>query len=273
MFFWRRKKESSSPSAAWKGKVREFLPLGAGAILTVLAVLAARQRIAALETEIRDRDRPLEVVVAAAPISAGGPLAEESLAKRAVPASGASPRNVPASDFERIVGATAKEDIGPGEPVLWTDIEDPDETGDFSRAIPAGRRAITIDADASSSFSGLLRPGDRVDILHEPSDTKGFRPLLLDVPVVAVDRLFRRPKAGEALSDVSALTLSVAPAESERLSSALRHGAIRVLLRHPDDRSRPARTRPRRSPPARPVEIWKAGILETAHARHGEDGT
>lgn len=273
MFFWRRKRESSWPSAAWKGKVREFLPLGAGVVLTVLAVLAARQRIAALETEIRDRDRPLEVVVAAAPISAGGPLGEDSLAKRAVPASGASPRNIPAAEFERIVGATAKESIGPGEPILWTDIEDPDEPGDFSRTIPAGRRAITIDTDAASSFSGLLRPGDRVDILHEPPEAKGFRPLLHDVPVVAVDRLFRRPPAGEAISDISALTLSVAPAASERLSSALRHGAIRVLLRNPDDRSRPPRTRPRRSAPARAVEIWKAGILEAAHAGRGEDGT
>lgn len=273
MFFWRRKKEGSSPSAAWRGKVRDLLPLGAGAVLTVLAVLAARQRIAALETEIRDRDRPLEVVVAAAPISAGGALTEDSLAKRAVPASGASARNVPAAEYGRIVGARAKEDIAPGEPVLWTDIEDPDEPGVFSRTIPAGRRAITIDADTGSSFSGLLRPGDRVDILHEPSGTTGFRPLLLDVPVVAVDRLFRRPTAGEAVSDVSALTLSVAPPESERLSSALRHGAVRILLRNPADRSRPARTRPRRSPPARAVEIWKAGILEIAHSRREEDGT
>jgi pilus assembly protein CpaB len=273
LFSWRRKKEGSSPSAAWKGKVREFLPLGAGVVLTVLAVLAAKQRIAALETEIRDRDRPLEIVVAAAPIPAGGYLTEESLAKRAVPASGASPRNVRAAEFERIAGAKAKEDIAPGEPVLWSDIEDPAVSGDFSRTIPAGRRAITIEADAGSSFSGLLRPGDRVDILHEPPEGKGFRPLLLDIPVIAVDRLFRRPPTGEGFPDISTLTLSVAPAESERLSSALRHGGIRVILRHPDDRSRPAPRGAQRGPRARAVEIWKAGILETAPPRHGEDGT
>lgn len=272
MFSW-KKKEGSSSSAAWKSRARELFPLAAGTVLTILAVLAARQRVASLEREILERDRPIEVVVAAAPIPSGGSLGEAELAKKAIPASGATGRNVPAAEFARLLGATVRNEIAAGEPVLWTDVDDPDGPGDFSGTIPAGRRAITIDADARASFSGLLRPGDRVDILSEPAEGTGFRPLLSDVPVVAVDHVFRRSAAGDDPSGTSTLTLSVSPAESESLAAALGRGGIQVLLRNPRDRSRPPRNPARRRPAARTVEIWKGGVPEPPRAARGGDGT
>lgn len=261
MRFWTRKGKDSSSSAAWNSWIRTVAPLAAGVVLTVLAVSVARQRIASLEREIRERNEPVEIMVAAEPIPANGTLSVANLAKKALPASGAGRRNIRAGEFERILGTRIRWEIDSGEPILWTDIEAPDAEEILSRTIPTGRRAITMDADPRSSFSGLLRPGDRVDILHEREAGGGFRPLLYEIPVVAVDRMLRGLDEREARAETSTITLSVLPEESIPLSHAAHNGKLQYLLRNPGDHSRPNRS-------ARPfrrrlyVEILKGGVPE-----------
>jgi len=256
--FWKRKEGDSSSFAAWSAKFRSAVPLLAGVVLTVLAVTLARNRIAALEREIRDRNEPVEIVVAAEEIPASSTLSVANLAKKPVPASGAGRRNIPAAEFEQILGSRARGSIGAGEPLLWSDLEDPSANRRFSRSIPPGRRAITVDADRRSSFAGMLRPGDRVDLLVEREAGGGFRPLLSDVPVLAVDRSVRVAGEGEEPPDASTLTLSLLPAEGTRLAHASRNGRIAYLLRNPEDRSRPSAW-PHRTRNGFMVEIWKAG--------------
>jgi len=257
--FWKRRGEGSSSFAAWTGRIRSAAPLVAGIILTILAVSIAKQRISTLEREIRDRNEPVEIVVASEEVPDGGMLSGNNLAKKEVPSRGAGRRNIPAAEFERILGSHVRVRIEEGEPILWSDIEDPSEDRRFSRSIPSGRRAITVDADPISSFAGLLRPGDRLDILHETETGSGFRPLLYDVPVLAVDRFDRNARTGEEQSGFSTLTLSLLPAESVRIASASRNGRVSYLLRNPNDRSRPLDgTRGKRN--GFRVEIWKAGI-------------
>lgn len=259
MRFWKRKGGGSSSFAAWTGRIRAAAPLIAGIVLTMLAVSVARLRIATLEREIRERNEPVEIVVASEEIPDRGTLSGNNLAKKAIPASGAGRRNIPAAEFERILGARVRGGIGAGEPILWIDLEDPSAEHRFSRSIPSGRRAITVDAGPRSSFAGLLRPGDRVDILHEREAGSGFHPLLYDVPVLAVDRFVRDAREGEEQAEVSTLTLSLLPAESVRIAGASRNGRVSYLLRNPNDRSRPA-AKFRRNRKGSRVEIWKAGI-------------
>lgn len=259
MRFWKRKKEGSSSSAAWTGKIRAAAPLAAGIVLTVLAVSVVRQRIVSLEREIRERNEPVEIVVASEDIPGRGTLSGINLAKKSVPASGAGHRNIPAAEFERILGARVREGVGAGEPILWSDIENPSSEQRFSRSVPRGRRAFTVEADLLSSFAGLLRPGDRVDILHEREAGSGFRPLLSDVPILAVDRSVREVREGEEPAEASTLTLSLLPAESVRLAHASRNGRVSFLLRNPNDRDPfPAPSRGHRNRVR--VEIWKAGL-------------
>lgn len=259
MRFWKRKGEGSSSFAAWTGRLRAAAPLAAGIVLTVLAVSIARHRITTLEREIRERNQPVEIVVASEEIPDRGTLSGNNLAKKAVPSSGAGRRNIPASEFEQILGTRVRKGIEAGEPVLWSDLEDPSAERRFSRSIPSGRRAITVDADPLASFAGLLRPGDRVDILHEREAGSGFHPLLYDVPVLAVDRFVRDSREEETQAEISTVTLSLLPAESVRLSHASRNGRVSYLLRNPNDRSRPA-TGTRRDRKGSRVEIWKAGV-------------
>jgi pilus assembly protein CpaB len=260
--FWKRKKETASSSGGGKNRVQEFFPLVAGTILTLLAILIARQRISAVEKNILGRAAPTEIVVAADSIPSGSTFSLENLAKKSIPSDGTTGRNVPASDFELLLGAKAKVEISGGEPVLWTDVEEPFDVDRFSLLIPKGRRAITMDADTKASFSGLIRPGDHVDILRETSDGKGSYPFLFDVPVIAVDRLFSPPSTEEEGKEIATLTMSVTTNEAALLSAAAREGKISWLLRNPDDRGRPPKREHLRAGLSPLVEIWKGGIRE-----------
>lgn len=259
MRFWKRKMEGSSSFATWSGRVRAAAPLAAGVVLTVLAVSVVRQRIESIEREIRERNEPVEIVVASEDIPERGMISETNLAKKSVPSSGAGNRNIPAAEFERVLGTRVRERVGAGEPILWSDIEDPAAQQRFSRSIPHGRRAITVEAGPLSSFAGLLRPGDRVDILEERKAGTGFHPLLSDVPVLAIDRFVREVQDGEKASEASTLTLSLLPAGCVRLAHASRNGRISYLLRNPNDRD-PFPPRFRGHPNSIRVEIWKAGL-------------
>jgi Flp pilus assembly protein CpaB len=253
---WTKRTVRSLWSGRWTGNVRELLPLLCGVMLTGLALAAAGHRIDRVEKDIRRQANPVEVVVASVQIPTGATFTQGNLAKKAVPASGTGGRNVPATEFELLLGASAKYAIEPGEPVLWTDVQEPFETEPVSALVRPGRRALTVPADASTSFAGLLLPGDRVDILAEAGDAKAST-WIRDVSVIAVDQ--RRDRLGRPSDtpEAATVTLMVAPGEGARIACA---GRLHWFLRNPVDNGfaarRPARPRSIQSP----VEIWKAGI-------------
>src|SRR3989337_3234028 len=101
--FWKRKKETASSSGSWKNKVQGFFPLVAGILLTLLAILLAKQRISAVEKEILGKAAPTEIVVAANPIPAGAMVALGNLAQKSIPSGGKSRRKVPATAFALLI--------------------------------------------------------------------------------------------------------------------------------------------------------------------------
>ncbi len=262
MSFWRKMKDGFSRFGAPLGKARDFLPLVAGLALTVVGILVARHRIDSVETALRKKAAPVDVVVASRAIPKGATISEEFLAKLSIPTSGTSRRNVPAREFELLVGARTKTAIEAGEPILWTDVEEPFDVERFSQAIPQGRRALTIEADLGASFSGLIRPGDRVDISCQPGAGKTSRTWFYDIAVIAVDRHFGGPPDSDQASDASSITLAVTPEEGKRLAAAPA-GGLRWFLRNPDDRSRPSWPPGAAIEARQDVEIWKAGVRET----------
>jgi len=252
-----KRKARSFISAKWAGKVRTLLPLFSGLLLCGFALAAAGRRVASVEKEILRQANPVEVVVASVPIQAGEMFEARNLAKKSIPSSGTGQRNVPASEFELLVGARAKTPIDPGEPVLWTDVEEPYDTDVFSRTVLPGRRAMTLGVDTASSFAGLLNPGDRVDLLVERS---GANPAgwVRDLPVIAVDRDRDRLARPSEKEETSTVTLMVSPGEGIRIAQA--SGKVHWFLRNPDDNAVEAKAPPARPIISRPVEVWKGGV-------------
>jgi pilus assembly protein CpaB len=237
----------------------DLLPMGVGVLLVALALAAAGKRVSTMEADIRRRARPVEVVVASVPIPAGSEFTRENLAKKPVPASGTGNRNIPAGDFELLIGARSKSPIDPGEPVLWTDVEEPYDADTFSRMVPAGRRALTIGVDLTSSFAGLLQPGDRVDLLAERTDVKSSA-WIRDVPVIAVDRHHNRLARPQDGPETGTVTLMVTPGQGAGIAKASSTGKLHWFLRNPDDNTAETPRHAGDSPAGLPVEIWKGGL-------------
>jgi Flp pilus assembly protein CpaB len=257
LFASMKRKARSFSSGKWAGKVRTLLPLLAGLLLCGFALAAAGRRVATVEKEIRRQADPVDVVVASVPIPTGETFSTQNLAKKAIPSSGTGQRNVPASEFELLVGARAKTAIDPGEPVLWTDVEEPYDTDAFSRTVLPGYRAMTLGVDATSSFAGMLHPGDRVDLLMERSGAISTD-WVHDIPVIAVDRDHNRLAHASDKGESATVTLMVTPVEGSRIARA--SGKVRWFLRNPDDNAAVAPGPPAKPVASRPVEVWKGGV-------------
>ncbi|HLN90960.1 MAG TPA: Flp pilus assembly protein CpaB, partial [Patescibacteria group bacterium] len=187
----------------------------------------------------------------------GETFSVRNLAKKEIPSSGTGRRNVPVSDFELLVGARAKMAIDPGEPVLWTDVEEPYDTDMFSRTVLPGRRAMTLGVDTTSSFAGMLHPGDRVDLLVERSGANSTA-WVRDIPVIAVDRDHNRIAHPSDREETATVTLMVTPVEGSRIARA--SGKVHWFLRNPGDNAATAPRSPAKPVTVRAVEVWKGGV-------------
>lgn len=259
MFASMKRKARSFLSAKAAGRLKEMVPLALGLLLTALALAVAGRRMAAVENDLRRQATPVEVVVASVPIPAGEPFSEGNLAKRSLPAAGTGQRNIPASEFELLLGARAKTPVAAGEPVLWTDVAEPYETETFSRGIAPGHRALTLSVDVTSSFSGLLHPGDRVDLLCR-QEGKTAPMWVRDIPVAAVDRNHDRLGKPSDSAEAATVTLMVTPEEGARISSAAGSGKLHWFLRNPEDNTVGSPPGKRELRASLPVEVWKAGV-------------
>jgi len=229
----------------------------AGLFLCGFALAAAGRRVATVEKDIRRQANPVEVVVASVPIPAGETFSVMNLAKKAIPSSGTGQRNVPASEYELLVGARAKTAIDPGEPVLWTDVEEPFDAETFSRTILPGRRAMTLGVDTTSSFAGMLHPGDRVDLLVG-RDGANSADWIRDIPVIAVDRDHNRLAHPSDKEETATVTLMVTPGEGSRIARA--SGKVHWFLRNPDDNTALASGPSAKPSTSHAVEVWKGGM-------------
>jgi len=220
-----------------------------------------------VEKDIHRQANPVEVVVAAVPIAVGEAFVEGNLAKKAVPPPGRGNAMFPAADFELLLGARSKTAIDPGEPVLWTDVEEPYRYGCVFQNRSSGRRALTLGVDTESSFAGMLHPGDRVDLLVETSGA-GSAGWISDIPVIAVDRDHHRLAHPSDKTETSTVTLMVTPGEGRRIARAT--GKVRWFLRNPEDNIVVSPSPRLQSPSSLGVEIWKGGRNVTHAAVAGE---
>jgi len=116
---------------------------------------------------------------------------------------------------------------------------------------------MTLGVDTTSSFAGLLHPGDRVDLLVDRSGTKPAD-WVRDIPVIAVDRDQNRLAHPSEKEETATVTLMVTPGEGSRIARA--SGKVHWFLRNPDDNAAVASGPPARPTPSRAVEVWKGGV-------------
>ena len=195
-----------------------------------------------------------EVVKAARDIPPNTALTPDLVVTAPVPLKFLPPNPIFKADLDIYIGTPVAVNIQAGSMVLTSDFAVAEVSRDLSSKIPGGERALSIPVDAISGLSGLLVPGDRVDILgtfpvsdkeQNVVDAKGEEAmgfvtmtLLQNVTLLAVgQQVSEVAKSGSESSQsmYNTVTLSVTVEEAELLTITQTRGKMQLLLRNRED--------------------------------------
>jgi len=126
--------------------------------------------------------------------------------------------------------------LSAGEPVLFNKLARASQS--LAAAVPEGLRALSLGVDAVSGVAGLIRPGDRVDVLYLNAEGEGrsmAATLFQCVRVLAVGSQYAPDEKGPAEGG-STVTLALSPGDSEIALFAQSHGRLQLSLRASGDR-------------------------------------
>ena len=142
------------------------------------------------------------------------------------------------------LGAITRRDFAEGEPLVASELVKPNDRRFLAAVLRAGRRAVSIFVDAPQTASGLVLPGDYVDVILTQNfgdniATIAYRAagetVLRSVRVVAVDRSLGEPvKACAAAADQrvpKTITLEVTEQQAKKLLVAAQLGKLQLAVR------------------------------------------
>ncbi len=234
--------------AGWLERRRQMLLLTAAIGLAAMAAVGARGYISdqiALERErLQPRQPMVAIVVAKQDLARGEAVSAQTVAVREIPRAYLAPGTVLPEHFEGFAGARLMAALRAGEPLLQSALEGAD-VSTFAAKVPAGVRAFTVVVDEVNSLSGMLQPGDRIDLLlsarlpattAQPQPPEITRPLLQDIKVLATGRQVRPGGDDRSSRTYGAITVEVSPEQAQRLVVAQRSGKLSATLRNPLDR-------------------------------------
>lgn len=146
---------------------------------------------------------------------------------------------------DAVVGKVATIDIILGEKITRSKIVMRPGEQQLSTKIPEGKRAITIPIDKISSLEGMIKPGDRVDIVGMfpyTNYTPDGQPFTENIVVTMFEHVLVLA-VGSNISGYSAqqnpayssMTFALSQEESSLFIYSLQLGTIRLLLRSPYD--------------------------------------
>lgn len=145
----------------------------------------------------------------------------------------------PIGDF---VGAVARSPFHVGEPIVESDIVMPGSRGFLAAVLKPGLRAVSIPATATSTVSGFIYAGDRVDVLltHALTGTNGqgqhnaTETILRNARVIAMDqKLDFTP--GDKPDIAKTATLELTAKQTEIVTLAVKMGELSLVLRSLQD--------------------------------------
>jgi pilus assembly protein CpaB len=208
--------------------------LGVGLIAAWIARNYLSSQMDAIEA--RGKGPQVGVVVAKRAMNHHDPLTAESVAVRMVPEEYLQSQALKPEDLKRFEGRRLAVPLKAGEWIVWSMLQG-EELPTFSARLAQGRRAITVPVDDINSISGLLEPGDLIDLVVT-LDQKGRKvtwPMLQVVRVLATGQRSRDDPRSSEKRQYSTVTLDVSPQEAQQVVAAREAGRLTALLRNPTD--------------------------------------
>jgi pilus assembly protein CpaB len=180
--------------------------------------------------------------VAAHPLPAGTLARDEDFAVRSV-SSGSVPSGAILDTPDAKIGlrgSLVRKFLDTGNPVTSQDVLRPRDRGFLASVLAPGSRAISINVDAESGVSGLIWPGDYVDVVltQESQADLAHRALsetvLHNVRIVAIDQeIVQGAPANNAAAGkvVRAVSLQLAPEQVKKITVAKHLGKLSLAIR------------------------------------------
>jgi len=201
-----------------------------------------------VETVVIEKAPKTQVLVAAHAISMGTLLQSSDLIWKDVAPGELRPGNLARGEVaeSEFFGAIARRDFAEGEALIASEVLKHDDRRFLAAVLKPGNRAISIAVDAMQSASGLILPGNQVDIiltqnLADAGDKKRAvgETILTDVRVIAVDQALSQPLTGSAdrtslpadLKMPKTVTLEVTERQAEKVFVALQMGSLQLSVR------------------------------------------
>jgi pilus assembly protein CpaB len=211
--------------------------LGGIATYSIWSYLQSKQQ----EVE-RAKVAMLEVVAAAENIPLGSTIEQKHLKKVLWPRASVPPGTF--TDPGLLIGRTVVSNIVMGEPLMEAKLASGDSrAGVMAYIIPEGHRAMAVAVNDVAGVAGFVLPGSTVDVIVTTTPPHGDRIskiVLENLRVLAVGQKMEE-KEGKAIQ-VPTVTVSITPAEAEKLALASNVGTLQLLLRGAKDNA-PASTR------------------------------
>jgi pilus assembly protein CpaB len=258
------------------------LLVGLGLLGLVGAFLLSQQQ-APLPAPVVNAPPPaIHVLVTAHAVRAGALIVPEDLESAALSEEKIQPGSLRDTQANRLQlrGSMLRRSLAQGEPFMPGDFLSPGDRGFLAAVLDPGMRAVTIAVDAVTGISGLIWPGDRVDLLltqalEDPSLPNDHRvsgeTVMEDVRVIAVDQqLVQGAQAGangQNNNGSRTITLEVSPIDAERIQVATRIGRV-ALSMHPAAQAVAAPGEPAVTPES-PQPVFAGDVSAALRTRGG----
>jgi pilus assembly protein CpaB len=194
--------------------------------------------LSSLQRQSNANSAPRDVIVAAQDIPARVTITPQMLAHVQRPASAVDPNTV--SDPRVAAGALALITIPAGSSITTAMIGHPTDVG-LPVRLKSGMRAVSVQIDKVKGVSGLIEPGDYVDVIADPPKSGPQPPpasaILRGVRVLAIGESLEYSSATPSPQEANSttVTLEVTPKQADLLVMADLNATLRLALRSPKE--------------------------------------
>ena len=138
---------------------------------------------------------------------------------------------------DAVMGAVVRRGLSAGQPITDGSVVKPGDRGFLAAVLSPGMRAVSVPINATSGNSGLIFPGDRVDlILTQTLDGDTTRrvseTVLPNIRIIAMGvSTGDDPKKGKNHEKARTATLEVSPRQAESVALVTELGKLSLSLR------------------------------------------
>lgn len=138
---------------------------------------------------------------------------------------------------DAVIGAVVRRGLSAGQPITSASVVKPGDRGFLAAVLSPGTRAVSVPINATSGNSGLIFPGDRVDLiltqtLEGDIPRRVSETVLPDIRIIAMGvETGDDPKKGKHHEKARTATLEVSPRQAESVALITELGKLSLSLR------------------------------------------